>query len=264
MQNILEINNLNYLNIFNNFNLKIEKNKLTSISGPNNCGKTSLVNIISRKIKLQQDIKILDNNINNYKITDYYKIVKAIIPLEEIYIYETVEEELNYYIDQLFLNKEEKNKRIKNIQKNLSLTKIKKKRISELTKKEYINLQIAIAIASMPKLLVIDDLSAYLDNSDMKKIISYFRYLIKNYDIAIIINSTRLQDVIEADYLHIISESNVILSGKPLEVLQKDNVLNKAGIRVPFMIDLSVKLRDYNLIDDVELDMNRMLEKLWN
>ena len=29
------------------------------------------------------------------------------------------------------------------------------------------------------------------------------------------------------------------------------------------MIDLSVKLRDYNLITDIELDMNRMVDELW-
>ena len=98
----------------------------------------------------------------------------------------------------------------------------------------------------------------------MKKIISYFRYLIRNYDVTILINSTRLEDILATDNLYILSDSEIILKGKPLEVLQNDNILNKAAIKVPFMIDLSVKLKDYNLIDEVELDMNRMIERLWN
>ena len=30
------------------------------------------------------------------------------------------------------------------------------------------------------------------------------------------------------------------------------------------MIDLSVKLRDYELLDEIEMDKDRMVDKLWN
>ena len=129
---------------------------------------------------------------------------------------------------------------------------------------ELVSLQLGLAIASMPKIILIDDLTEYISKEEMKKIISYFRYLVKNYDLTIVINSMRLEDILEADYLYILQDSQIILKGKPIEVLQKDNVINRAGIKVPFMIDLSVKLKDYNLIDEVELDKNRMIEKLWN
>lgn len=264
MVDCIEITSINYLKIFQNFSINIEKNKITSLSGPNNSGKTLLLRIISKQINFDGKINILGKDINDYKVTDYYKIIKTIIPLEEIFYYETVEEELNYYINQLFLSKEETNKRLRNIKKNLSLNKIKKKKISELTDNERIILQIALAIAAMPRILLIDDLSSFLTTEEIKRIISYFRYLIKNYDLTIIINSTRLEDILETDNLYVLSDSSIILKGKPLEVLQKDNILNRVGIKVPFMIDLSVKLKDYNLIDEVELDMNRMTEKLWN
>ena len=264
MVNSIEANSICFSNVFNNFSFNVEKNKITSVSGSNNCGKTSLIRILSKQIDTNSDIKVFDKDINDYKLTDYYKIVRSVIPLEEQFIYEVVEDELNYYLDQLFLSKEEKNKRLKNIYKNLSLSKIKKKNIKELANNELVSLQLGLAIASMPKIILIDDLTEYISKEDMKKIISYFRYLIKNYDLTILINSMRLEDILEADYLYIMQDSKIILKGKPIEVLQKDNVINRAGIKVPFMIDLSVKLKDYNLIDEVELDKNRMIEKLWN
>ena len=55
----------------------------------------------------------------------------------------------------------------------------------------------------------------------------------------------------------------IILEGEPLEVLQRDNIINKAGLEVPFMIDLSVKLRDYDLVSSIELDQDRMVDILW-
>ena len=65
------------------------------------------------------------------------------------------------------------------------------------------------------------------------------------------------------NYLYIINESTIILEGEPLSVLVKDNILNRIGLEVPFMIDLSVKLQDYNLLTTTELDMERMVEELW-
>ena len=32
---------------------------------------------------------------------------------------------------------------------------------------------------------------------------------------------------------------------------------------MPFMIDLSIKLKDYDLVDDVILDMEGMVDLLW-
>ena len=262
--NIIEINKLNYLNVFSDFSTSFEKNKLTTISGPNNCGKTTLLKILSKKINSNSDIIINNNNINDYKINEYYKLVKSVIPLEEEFINYTVEEELQYTVDRLFLNKEEKNSRIKSIIKNLYLNGIRKKEIKDLNDKEFILLQLADCIITTPKILLIDDLSPYLDSEEIKKIIIFLKSIIFKYDMTIIINSLRLEDIIETDKIIIINNSEVILEGNPIDILQKDNILNKAGIKVPFMIDLSVKLKDYNLIDEVELDMNRMTNKLWN
>jgi len=262
--NIIEINKLNYLNVFSDFSTSFEKNKLTTISGPNNCGKTTLLKILSKKINSNSDIIINYNNINDYKINEYYKLVKSVIPLEEEFINYTVEEELQYTVDRLFLNKEEKNSRIKSIIKNLYLNGIRKKEIKDLNDKEFILLQLADSIITTPKILLIDDLSPYLDSEEIKKIIIFLKSIISKYDMTIIINSLRLEDIIETDKIIIINNSEVILEGNPIDILQKDNILNKAGIKVPFMIDLSVKLKDYNLIDEVELDMNRMTNKLWN
>ena len=47
------------------------------------------------------------------------------------------------------------------------------------------------------------------------------------------------------------------------DILKEDNIINKIGLKIPFMIDLSVKLQDYDLISEMTLDMNGMVNKLW-
>ena len=73
-------------------------------------------------------------------------------------------------------------------------------------------------------------------------------------------NEKNVEEKEEMDELH---NGEMILEGEPLDVLQNDNILNRIGLEVPFMIDLSVKLRDYELISDIELDQDRMVDILW-
>ena len=63
--------------------------------------------------------------------------------------------------------------------------------------------------------------------------------------------------------MFIINNGKVLLSGSPIEVLKYDNILNKNGLEIPFIIDLSVKMMDYNLIDEPVLDMDRMVDTIW-
>ena len=90
--------------------------------------------------------------------------------------------------------------------------------------------------------------------------------ILKDYqkdDLTIIMVTSNLEEALKTDYMYVISESNILIEGKPIEIIQKDNIMNKAGLNLPFMIDLSVKLRDYDLVNVIEQDQERMVELLW-
>ena len=80
----------------------------------------------------------------------------------------------------------------------------------------------------------------------------------KQIDPSMIYNKMPLQN-----NLCIINKGKIALKGEPLRVLDKDNVLNKIGLEVPFMIDLSVKLKDYQLVNKIILNQEEMIEELW-
>ena len=46
-------------------------------------------------------------------------------------------------------------------------------------------------------------------------------------------------------------------------MLEDENLLTKKGIKLPFIIDLSHKLKLYNLINEVVFDMDEMVDKIW-
>lgn len=256
MEEIIRINNLNYLNIFNNFSISFPEKSFISISGPNNCGKTTLIRILDRQV-FSNSIFYFQKNINDYPLDEYYKLVKTLIVPEFYFTYDTLEQELLSYLNTS--NKED----YLYISKKLKLSSLKKKKIANLDIKDKIKIQLTLFLLENPKLLLIDNIGIYYSKEEFSLIIECLKYFQVKKGLTIILTTSNLEDTLQTDYLYIIYDSQIILKETPLTVLIKDNVLNKLGLRLPFMIDLSVKLKDYNLVDTIELDMKRMADKLW-
>ncbi len=255
MENAIVIANFYYHNLFENFSLKVEKNKFIVLSGPNNCGKTTLIRILNRELITEGEIKIFGRGINTYPIDLYSKLVGCVIPMEYIPKEINLEEEIHLYnINQ---------KEIDWILKGLKIKRIIHKERKELNSKEFILYQLATTLAKNPRLLLIDSISSYFEEKEMNIIISFLKEYQRTKKISILFIGRTLTEILIADYLYIMSEKKIALKGLPIEVLQKDNVINKIGLNIPFMIDLSVKLRDYNLLEEVELEKDRMVNKLW-
>ena len=85
MLTMITLTNFCYEDLFNNLNLSILKNKLTIISGANNCGKTTLIRILNREIITSNVVSVNNKEMNKYRIEDYSSLVQCVIPLEITY-----------------------------------------------------------------------------------------------------------------------------------------------------------------------------------
>lgn len=256
MDVLLNINDLKYKDLFNNMNIYIEKNKITSISGSNKCGKTTLMRIINRDIKDNFNIIIHNKDINSYTDQEYNNMIQVVFPTEYISNGNTIYNELK-------IRTNEKKDKINYIVNHLKLDNILDKKICEVTEKEIILFQIALAILNNPELILIDELDIYFTIDEIKELFSFFNKCISKYDLTFIITCINLEASIFTDKLYIINDGKVQFKNTPLKVLENDNTLNKIGLEVPFMIDLSVKLKDYDLIKDIKLQQSELINTLW-
>lgn len=255
MKESIIIQDLLYWDLFDNLSIEIKENDFVTVSGPNNCGKTTLLRILNREIITDNDILVFNNDINMYRIKDYSEIVQCIIPEEESFQEETLEEELLLYS----LDKKE----IEEVLKGLKCKKLHKKKFASMSKKEILLSQLIITLVQKPQILLIDQLSTILEEKETIEVLKYLNSYREKHNITILYTTLNLLESLETDQLYIINNGKIDLSGKPIDVLQQDNKINKIGLKIPFMIDLSVKLKDYELIDEVELDKHRMVDMLW-
>lgn len=224
MEKLIELDNLGII---------FYENKFYTISGSNNSGKTTLIRILKNKYNFVQGVIPFELRISNDNLMDEL-------------IYQKVDKELIDYI-----------------LKELKIKSISKELISKLSKREIILVQIALALSKKPKVLLLDNISNYLNDEEFKRIIKFLRKYQNKYNLTVVNTTIHLEESLFTDYLYILYNGEVVLEGDTLEVLQNDNILNKMGLDVPFMVDLSVKLRDYDLISNIELDQDRMVDILW-
>lgn len=259
--NIIEINNLTLPYAFNNFSITFEKNKLSIISGPNNCGKTTLIRTLDSQIATKNQIFLGTVGLEHYQVTDLALKIKTIIPNEYSFDTSTVEQEIVTTLIKRFHSV--KRSIIKEIIKKGKLTKYQKSNPNTLSYFQKLKLYLCICLIQKPEVLLLDDVFVKLTESEKQELMSLIIEYRSENEISIIMTVSNLEDSLSGDYLYIIKDSKVVLKGKPIDVLEKDNVINKIGLELPFMIDLSVKLRDYELITNIETDMDRLVNILW-
>jgi len=179
------------------------------------------------------------------------------------FLFDDVYHELIFPLENLHYSVEDIQKIVKSLVRYFGVSYLLDKKISDLTEEEKGLLRILLAIIHAPKLLIIDDPFSMMHHSFRKNVIKkLFSYLEKNH-ITLIFSSSSLEDILMSEYTYVLQNGEIAMEGKTLSILKEDTRLKKLGFELPFMVDLSLKLKYYDLIDHIELDMDRLVNALW-
>lgn len=268
MANILEIKNLNYkygkTTIFKNFNLSIKEGSYISIAGNNTSGKTTLIKLISGILPSKNSITIGYSYVDMNRIHDHSKDFGVVLGTDlNNFLFEDVYKEMAFPLENLNIEVETIEKKILEIASDFKINKILDKKISDLTNSEKQTLLIAIALLHQPKILLLDNAFSMLDRNTKIQIKSTLKKYQQKDNLTIIQTTTNLEDTLDTDYLYIMNDGDIIIEGEPFTVFREDTLLNRLGLSLPFMVDLSLKLEFYELLDHIETDVDRMVNILW-
>lgn len=268
MANILEIKNLNYkynkTTIFKNFNLSVKENSYVSIAGNNTSGKTTLIKLISGILPSDNSITIGYSYINNNRIHDNSKDLGVVLGNElNSFLFEDVYKEMAFPLENLNIEVKEIEKRILEISSLFKMNKLLDKKTSDLTNSEKQTLLIAIALLHNPKILLLDNAFSMMDRNTKNIVMNSLKTYQQENKTTIIQATTNLEETLNSDYLYIMNDGDIILEGEPLTVLKEDTLINRLGLSLPFMVDLSLKLEFYELLNEIEIDVDRMVNTLW-
>ncbi len=261
MKEILTIKDLSYKSILKDLNFNIKENTFNLITGSNKCGKTTLIKILSGIIETNSVYLYKQKEINQLKSYEFSTIFSHVIFTGNFnFKFSTLNQEILYKLDQLNLTTSQKKMKYKHLLKIFNLDKVVTNNINELTTFQKLKILILLRLLSNPKILLLDNILDDLAFEEVKEIIKILRQI---GGITVIISSNSLLHATLFDYIYVLDKSKIILWGETLTVLKEDSTLNKIGLFLPFIVDLSLKLKYYDLVDDIILDENRMVDELW-
>ena len=110
------------------------------------------------------------------------------------------------------------------------------------------------------KRIVFNETFYYLNNSEKKEILD----LLNKQNIKYIIIIFYVYDTLLADYLIVFDKENIVVEGSSKEVLKEEKLLKRLGFGLPFVVDLSLSLEFYDILDKVYYDTSSLVGELWN
>ncbi len=265
---IIKINQLNFhygkMKIIDNLDLNVEQGEWLSIVGPNGSGKSTLIRILIGLLEVDSDIIIDDLILNKENIMEIRKIVGVIFenPNNQ-FIGATVRDDIAFGLENLNIHPQDIIKKIDKVAKSLDIDNLLDKEPHKLSGGEKQKVILASILVLEPKIIILDEALAMIDPIDKEGILKLLKKINKKQKITIINATNDLEDTLYGDRIVVLKKGSKLLEGKTIEILIQDKILTRLGLELPFMIDLSIKLKFYNLIDEVITDMDQMINILW-
>ena len=262
MSSVLSVENLKYRNILKNINFNLKKGTINALIGPNGSGKTTILKSIFGLICSEGLVSINGSIIDEKNINELRKQMGIYLGIE---VLENKSVFLNIMEPLKNLNYEEEvsKKKIYSISKKIGIENLLYKNVSELSYSEKKVVAFTQSIIHEPSIILIDNIFDSLDTFYKEKILGYLNQIKKSKKCTILFVTNNNEDIIFADNILIIKNEKITATGTLEEIVQQENLFSKNDLKLPFIIDLSYKLKAYDLIDKLIYDIDEMVDELW-
>ena len=214
--------------VVNDISIEVNQGEIVGLLGPNGAGKTTSFYMIVGLIKPESGTISIDKyNITTFPM--YLRAQKGIGYLAQepsVFRKLSVEENIKAVLELTSLSKEEQLNKMENLIEEFGLQKIRKNRGDLLSGGERRRTEIARALATDPKFVLLDEPFAGVDPiavEDIQKIVSH----LKKKNIGILITDHNVQETLAiTDRTYLMFEGNILKAGKP-EDLAKDEMVRK-------------------------------------
>ncbi len=231
------------LRAVDNFNVKIEKGQLYGLIGPNGAGKTTIFNMLTGVYKPSEGKILLDGNnitgkttvnINQAGIARTFQNIRLFkkltvidnvkVGLHESFPYSTLEGILR--LPKYFAMEKAMNERAMELLKVFDLDQEANTLASNLPYGKQCKLEIARALATNPKLLLLDEPAAGMNPNETQELMKTIRFVRDQFDMTILLIEHDMKLVAGiCEKLTVINFGQVLVSGDTTVVLNDQRVI---------------------------------------
>jgi lipopolysaccharide export system ATP-binding protein len=211
--------------------IKVKSGEVVGLLGPNGAGKTTSFYMIVGLVPLDGgEISLNGQDITHLPIHERAKLGLSYLPQEaSVFRKLTVEENIQAVLELQEengkpLTKNEIQSRLDSLLQELQISHLRSNPAMSLSGGERRRVEIARALASQPKFILLDEPFAGVDPiavGEIQKIVSF----LKDRQIGVLITDHNVRETLGiCDYAYIISEGKVLASGKPSSIIDNEAV----------------------------------------
>ena len=201
--------------------------------GANGCGKTTLSKLCNGLlIPTLGDVFV--KNMNTKNPENYPKINKIIAmtfqnPDEQI-IYDTVEDEIAFGLENICLPREKMYSKIKETLALVGLERYEKQTVYSLSYGQNQRLVLACCLAMSPKLIILDEITSMLDFAAKKRLMSTIIDLNKSMGIAILMITHNIDEALCSKKVILMGRNRIECIRKPQDIFTDFELMEETGI----------------------------------
>jgi cobalt/nickel transport system ATP-binding protein len=238
--------------------IALEKGRKIAIIGPNGAGKTTLFLNLNGVYKPKMGQVWYQSKPMNYSKKEIFEMRKNIgIVFQDANVQlfsANVFQEVSFGPMNLGLSKDEVRKKGEEALTQTDLLHLRDKPIHFLSGGQKKRVSIADILAMDPEVIFLDEPTAFIDPKTSSELMSFFDHL--NQEGKTIVLSTHDMDKVYpwADYIFVMEDGRIIGEGVPQELFRDEEILEKAGLEKPWIIEAYeeiIKHKPYLAQEDV-------------
>ena len=227
-------------------NLDIVAGEFVAILGHNGSGKSTLAKHMNALL-LPSEGTLWVGNMDTSKEPELWKIRKKAgmvfqNPDNQI-VATVVEEDVAFGLENNGVPAPEIRVRIDDALRAVNMEQYAKKAPHMLSGGQKQRVAIAGVLAMKPDVIILDESTAMLDPSGRREVMNTVHRLNREEGISVVIITHYMAEAATADYVIVMDEGKIAMSGTPREVFTKVEKMRALGLDVPEMTDLAHMLR---------------------
>ena len=263
-ETILEVKNLKKsfkaVKAVKDFSITITAGEIVALLGPNGAGKTTTLNCLTTLLKPDSIEKFV---VNGVELTDNIKKARKYFGIcpQHLNLYELSTVKENLQLQGYYANypKSLVKKRIETLLEVVDLTDKENEFVKNLSGGMKRRLQIARALLTEPKLIMLDEPTVGLSPETRLTIWAHIRKL-KILGYAIMLSTHYMEEADQlADQIYIMDQGSIVAKGTPEELKKKFMNENRIFIRSETNFDSLVHLLDQKHYSFNKIDQNAVL-----
>lgn len=137
--------------------------------------------------------------------------------------------------------------RVEKSLKSVGMTKFRHHSPNKLSGGQKQRVAIAGVMAMEPKCIILDEPTAMLDPDGRKEVLSAIHQLNREKGVTIILITHYMEEVVDADYIYVMDQGQVVEQGSPREIFSKVEELQNYRLDVPQITMLAYELQQAGL-----------------